>query len=240
MYFMHIAICDDNVADRKHLERLLSRESDKRAGTPNILYVDSYGDKDKFLQNPLKYNLIFMDMTSTPTVAEEIITKLTEMNVTAPIVMYSSNIDYTTNPKLPDSIVHMKKPYIPEPLPKLLELGDAHVIGTIETITLHCSDCTKNIPVQDLYCFAYLDKRNVLYLKDGTFIETTENLEQLLELLAPYPEFYRVSKKVFVNMKHVALITPFTIMMQDYKEFRNSPLRYKDAKLHKEKIDQLA
>ena len=36
---MHIAICDDNVADRKHLERLLSRESDKRAGTPNILYV---------------------------------------------------------------------------------------------------------------------------------------------------------------------------------------------------------
>ena len=55
---MHIAICDDNVADRKHLERLLSRESDKRAGTPNILYVDSYGDKDKFLQNPLKYNLI--------------------------------------------------------------------------------------------------------------------------------------------------------------------------------------
>ena len=29
---MHIAICDDNVADRKHLERLLSRESAKRAG----------------------------------------------------------------------------------------------------------------------------------------------------------------------------------------------------------------
>ena len=61
---MHIAICDDNVADRKHLERLLSRESDKRAGTPNILYVDSYGEKMHFLANPLKYNLIFMDMSS--------------------------------------------------------------------------------------------------------------------------------------------------------------------------------
>ena len=42
---MHIAICDDNIADRKHLERLLSRESDKRMGTPNLLYVDSYGDR---------------------------------------------------------------------------------------------------------------------------------------------------------------------------------------------------
>ena len=49
---MHVAICDDNVADRKHLERLLSRESDKRAGTTNILYIDSYGDKDYFLKKP--------------------------------------------------------------------------------------------------------------------------------------------------------------------------------------------
>ena len=55
---MHVAVCDDNVADRRHIERLLSRESDKRAGTPNILYIDSYGDKDHFLINPLKYNII--------------------------------------------------------------------------------------------------------------------------------------------------------------------------------------
>ena len=30
---MHIAICDDNVADRKQLERLLKRESEKRKST---------------------------------------------------------------------------------------------------------------------------------------------------------------------------------------------------------------
>lgn len=237
---MHIAICDDNVADRKHLERLLSRESDKRAGTPNILYVDSYGDKDNFLQNPQKYNLIFMDMTSTPTIAEEIITKLVALNVTAPIVMYSSCIDYTTNPHLPDSIIHMKKPYIPDPLPKLLELGDAHVIGNIETVPLHCDNEEKHIPVQDIYCFAYLDKKNILYLKNGSFITIAEDIEQLSLLLQPYLEFTRISKTVLVNMKHVALITPFTIMMQDYQEFHYSPLRYKEMKQQKAKIDQLA
>ena len=69
---MHIAICDDNVADRKHLERLLSRESAKRAGTPNVLYVHSYGDQVHFLRNPLRYDLIFLDMTATPTATEEI------------------------------------------------------------------------------------------------------------------------------------------------------------------------
>ena len=30
---MHIAICDDNIVDRKQLERLLERESDKSAET---------------------------------------------------------------------------------------------------------------------------------------------------------------------------------------------------------------
>ena len=33
---MHIAICDDNIADRKQTERLLGRESDRRAKTDKI------------------------------------------------------------------------------------------------------------------------------------------------------------------------------------------------------------
>ena len=61
---MHIAICDDNIADRKHLERLLSRESDKRQGTPNLLYVDSYGDWDNFFHNPFMENDSFTSVSS--------------------------------------------------------------------------------------------------------------------------------------------------------------------------------
>lgn len=107
---MHVAICDDNVADRKHLERLLSRESDKRAGTPNILYVDSYGEKMHFLANPLKYNLIFMDMSSEPGIVEFILEHLDEMGYHAPLILYSDKIDYTKIPNLPDYVVHAKSP----------------------------------------------------------------------------------------------------------------------------------
>ena len=87
---MHIAICDDNIADRKHLERLLSRESDKRMGTPNLLYVDSYGDREHFLFHPLMYDMIFMDMSESPALTAEIVATITEMGFTAPIVLYSS------------------------------------------------------------------------------------------------------------------------------------------------------
>ena len=50
---MHIAICDDNVADRKQLERLLKRESDKRASSTGIIYADSFGNASALLANPI-------------------------------------------------------------------------------------------------------------------------------------------------------------------------------------------
>ena len=39
---MHIAVMDDNIADRKQLERLLDRESDRRIQTTGNLYIDSF------------------------------------------------------------------------------------------------------------------------------------------------------------------------------------------------------
>ena len=129
---MHIAICDDNIADRKHLERLLSRESDKRMGTPNLLYVDSYGDREHFLFHPLMYDMIFMDMSESPALTAEIVATITEMGFTAPIVLYSSKIDYTQLPDLPPNVIHQKKPYLPDPLPELLALGDAMYRGILK------------------------------------------------------------------------------------------------------------
>ena len=60
---MHLAICDDHMADRKQMERLLGRESDRRLNTTGVLYVDSFGSKESILTTPMIYDAIFMDMT---------------------------------------------------------------------------------------------------------------------------------------------------------------------------------
>ena len=59
---MHLAICDDHMADRKQMERLLGRESDRRLNTTGVLYVDSFGSKESILTTPMIYDAIFMDM----------------------------------------------------------------------------------------------------------------------------------------------------------------------------------
>lgn len=236
---MHIAICDDNVADRKHLERLLSRESDKRAGTPNILYVDSYGDKEHFLRNPLMYDMIFLDMTATPTVAEEIIQKLVQMGLNAPLVLYSSKIDYTQLSNLPETVVHMKKPYISEPLPELLKLGDAHVIGNVETIAVPCEDGIQYIPKDNIYYCLPAQSGYTLGLTDGTQKNITIDISELQVLTQPYKEFCRIDKKHIVNMQYVIMVSPISILMQDYRRFRISPFRYSEFNKLKKEMDEI-
>lgn len=236
---MHIAICDDNIADRKHLERLLSRESDKRAGTPDILYVDSYGDCNQFFRNPFLYNLFFIDMVSTPTIAYEMVTKLRDMGVTAPVVLCSSKIDYTQLENLPPKVYHMQKPYTPAPLPELLAYGDIDVKGEVETISVHCSSSLKPIPAKDIFYF-YTTKENqhMLCMKDGSLIEIDENAGELQILLESYHQYRRVTKTVIINLLLVTMLTPFTILMQDYKEFHYSPFLYRELKFAKEDLEE--
>lgn len=228
---MHIAICDDNVADRKHLERLLSRESDKRMGTPNLLYVDSYGDKEHFLFRPLMYDLVFMDMSETPTLTAEIIDAITEMGFTAPIILYSSKVDYTALPNLPQNVVHQKKPYLPDPLPAFLALGDTHVHGHIETLPLHCADGTKHYaPVHDILYYLSDASSRTIYLKDGTNMAVTDEAWDFQHMAEPFREFYRINNDTVINIRFVTKLTPFTVTMRDGRKFRISPLHHSQMK----------
>lgn len=235
---MHVAICDDNVADRKHLERLLSRESDKRAGTPNILYVDSYGEKMHFLANPLKYNLIFMDMSSEPGIVEFILEHLEEMGYHAPLVLYSDKIDYTAIPNLPDYVVHARKPYIPDPLPDFLALGDANVSGHVVSISVHKDTILIHVPKYKIMYALEEARTSTLYLTDNTTIAVDEKIDELRQIFEPFEEFERVNNKSIANFHYVTAVTPVTLVMQDNKELKISLLRYREYKWLKQEIDE--
>lgn len=236
---MHVAICDDNIADRKHIERLLSRESDKRAGTPNILYIDSYGDKDRFLANPLMYNIVFMDMCSREGLVEEIIARLEEMEFNAPLVLYSSKIDYTKLPNLPDYVIHEKKPYIPEPLPELLKLGDANVTGYVAMVELHEKGVLHDIPKDDIMYAEVVGAGTKVTFHSGQSVMIDETIGELRSKLEHYEEFVMVNKNAIANFKLVTAVMFTSVIMQDYKQFKASPFRYKEFKNHKIEMDEL-
>lgn len=107
---MHIAVCDDNIADRKQTERLLGRESDRRIGTTGNLYVDSYGSADSLLANPMVYDLFFIDMTAEEPRGMELAELLRKLGVEAPITLCVSSVDYRKYSSRPDNIYFIDKP----------------------------------------------------------------------------------------------------------------------------------
>ena len=60
-----IAVLDDDPADRKQSERLLSRERDERIKNGEVIYYDSYGSEEALLPYFMKYDLILIDVTKT-------------------------------------------------------------------------------------------------------------------------------------------------------------------------------
>ena len=107
---MHIAVCDDNVADRKQLERLLKRESDKRAASTGIIYTDSFGNSTSLLSNPMQYDAFYIDMCLTEgTTGTDVVNSLTAQGVNAPIVLCCSKINYREQ-TYPDNVIFLDKP----------------------------------------------------------------------------------------------------------------------------------
>lgn len=91
---MHIAVCDDNIADRKQLERLLERASDRRIHTTGVFHIDSYGNMDAVMSSPMLYDAFFIDITSGPVNGFQLVRKLIDAGVTAPIILCISTINY--------------------------------------------------------------------------------------------------------------------------------------------------
>lgn len=107
---MHLAICDDNIADRKQTERLLSRESDRRGASSGVLYVDSFGNREALLSAPMIYDGLFVDMTGNGSDALEIAASLRKAGHRLPIVFCCSRINYRQTEGLPENSFFLDKP----------------------------------------------------------------------------------------------------------------------------------
>ena len=62
---MHIAVCDDDIAQRKQTERLLGREADKWIKNGDPVYTYSYGSEESLLANLMQFDAILLDLTQS-------------------------------------------------------------------------------------------------------------------------------------------------------------------------------
>ena len=221
---MHIAICDDNIADRKQLERLLDRESDRRKNTSGVFFCDSYGNSEHLSRNPMPYELFFLDMTSEEPDGLSFAIELRRLGVTAPIALSSSSINYQEAlKKLPEQERPADLLFIDKPI-KVADLtaiiDEALHLGSNRASTIELrSDRTTIYAYED--DIAYVTSKNAyltVHLTDGRDVTMLNTVSNFYSMIKNYKHLVLVSERTIINAAHVQKMSGLKVTMDDGKK----------------------
>lgn len=243
---MHIAVCDDNIADRKQMERLLERASDRRIHTTGVFYIDSYGNVEAVMRSPMLYDAFFIDMTSGPVNGFQLARRLIDAGVTAPIVLCVSTINYRAvveaataavpedvkdnsnhdilRRQLQTQILYLNKPIRVAELDDMLDYAVEQKAKTIPTIELRGEKDTLYV-YEDEILYAEKDGYNAhVVLTEGRTIDVMTSMHNLYMQVAGFKHFLPISEQSFVNVAFIRKISLLKLTMTDGHSFTVSPL----------------
>jgi DNA-binding LytR/AlgR family response regulator len=227
---MHIAVCDDNIADRKQMQRLLERASDqnKKDGLEGF-FIDLYGNIPSLMQTPQMYDGIFIDMTNIEESGMngiEVARELRQINITGRIILCTSSIDYEelATDEEKELFIFMHKPILKNELRKVLDI---------------CEDCRSKkeplIELRDDNGTLYVNGNDILYahcqngggrieikLVDGRSITILSTIYMFYEDLEPFYYLLPASESTIINIRHIQKTNAFSVIMDDGSKFRLS------------------
>lgn len=219
---MHIAICDDNVADRKQTERLLEREADKWIAEGNPIYKFTFGSAGSLLASAIEYDVIFLDIKETE--GEDnlgVIGKLREKGNNSPIVLTVKrdeweSIDY------PEDILFLEKEIKVSELHEMIVKIEGYMDRKVARIELRGEEETLYVREQDIGYAEQSGANTIITFADGRKFRTHGSAYNLFQNIADKHEtFVMPSTGAVLNIRYVESMTGLgAVRMWDGKKFR--------------------
>ncbi len=201
---MYVALADSSVGDRKQMERLLSRESDKRISTTGVIYIETFGSSQALLNSPTVYDAYFLDVTDKDNNSYDIAKAIRAKGIQSPIVYCISTIDYHNSGELLANSVFINKPVKVAELSLILD----------QILKQKADNLVPTIEFRDQKESYYLAERDILYIKgesysitiflaDGTVKNANGFIENLWKEMYNFKSFVPISKDTIVNSRYV-------------------------------------
>ncbi len=216
---MHIAICNDGVADRKQMERLLKREADRCLSASESIYIDSFGSKASLLLSPIIYTAYFLSLSQTEDLTS-VISHLRATTASSSIILYQSE----ANEKISGDFFVLSHPVKTDELSILInQLLLKYKQEKVPTIEFRNEKDTFYIKETDfLYCLG-TDRKTIIYLTDGTQKETTYRIRTLWMDFEPFPSLYLANKNTIVNSRYISHVSFFYILLSSGTKIKIAP-----------------
>ncbi|MCM1568417.1 MAG: hypothetical protein NC081_03090 [Roseburia sp.] len=216
---MHIAICDDNIADRKQMERLLKRESDKRASSTGILYADSFGNAEAMLANPRQYDVFYIDICKTENITvSEIVASLTAKGIEAPIILCCSDIDYRRQ-SFPENVTFLDKPIRTAELSASLDYAQQLIGQAPSLIELRDENNTIYVNEQDILYAVSKGRIVELTLTEGRIFQMRTEIVNLYYQWEKHESFLAPNAKTIINCRYLESFPLGRVRMCDGRTF---------------------
>ncbi len=225
---MHIAVCDDNAADRKQLERLLKREADRRLAAGDVLYVDSFGHPDNLLRNPLQYDVFFVDIAGTDgTDAAGLMEGLAASGSSSPVIFCCSAVNYRAL-SLPSNALFLDKPIKTAELSAILDKAREIKSAAVPLIELREESGTLYVTEPDILYAVTRRRCLVVTLRDDRTVSLSTSAANFFDQVENYPVFFAPDRQTVINGRYIRDIRLHKIIMADETVFRafGSILRY--------------
>lgn len=216
---MHLAICAENAADRKQLERLLKRESDRTSGQYGPLYVDSFGSPENMLQNPMQYDGFFLDVSETESFPSKIIRKMDDYGVRAPIVICACC--FTDFPPLSEHTgwFYLAKPVKPEMLSQIIKQVRSIRDSAEPLIEFRAEGQTHYVTEPEiLYAVSSKDSIDI-HLTGNRILNIQNSIPNLFSEISIYESFFAPSRKAILNARHMTRLKGCKADMSDGSSF---------------------
>jgi DNA-binding LytR/AlgR family response regulator len=246
---MHIAVFDDNIADRKHLERLLGRSSDRyqKEGKEHF-YIDSYGNIEALLRFPQMYDIIFIDKTSLETEDThfrnglDVAKILFEAGGIKNIVMCSSKYDYEVMAKeegMYDQMLYLKKDIKQGDLDNVLTECETRIGNPVPKLELRGETETIYAEEMDIiYAKANGPFKVDVFLTEDRSISLISDIYNLYEQCEIFRYICPVSQTSMINVKHVVKESFTSVVMDNGAKVNVSPLYKVNIKTVKKRIEE--
>lgn len=233
---MHLAVCDDHVADRKQMERLLGRESDRRISTSGVLYVDSYGSERSILSTPMIYDAIFMDMTEEGADAVRIANELRKAGTKIPIIFCCGKVDYRQSKQLPENVLFMEKPIQVAALTDMIEQLLDIVNSRIRKLEFRNMTETFYLEEDELLYARPQDNRHMLlHLVNGQQQIAETTFKNLCASLSACDSYIALANDNVVHMGYIQEVSLFKLKLTDGTTIR---LTFGEAGVLKKAVEE--
>ena len=254
---MHIAIYDDNIADRKQTERLLSRESDRRKSERGEGYfIDSYGNIEALMHYPQMYGIFFVDTCYSAENGLDIARMLTGIGCNGRIVLLcSERYDYRAMAaesgmterchfldkpirvqELRDMLVECEDA-LGEPIPVIELRSDTHIPGALSVGPEEGDSTIMARESEIMYALAHGPSMLEVVLKDGRKVEILESATNFYDQCAALGMggLCPVSGRAVINVRYISSNGLLSVTMENGRRIGVHPLYFRNIGIASER-----